>query len=93
MPHKKLSFTRFALPAWIGGVLCLLLCTQAMAQGSPNTITFSKFTVQQDAKDEANGMTGLRLRFDIAFSWEEQDFFKRTFTMTYRLDDGGKYLQ
>lgn len=92
MLYKKLPTTRFSFSVFVGTVLFLLLCSQAIAQTNANTITFSKFTLQQDAKDEANGMSGLRLKFDIAFSWAEEDFFKRTFSMTYRLDENGKTI-
>jgi hypothetical protein len=79
------------LPKLILGLalLCITMGMQAFSQTGKRAVTFSKMTVQEGVVDPSSDLSGLRLRFDIAFSWEEDEFFNRSFKMTYRWDQKG----
>jgi hypothetical protein len=62
----------------------------ASAQGATRTVSISKFTLQ-DGYVESD-FSGLRMQFDMAFNWVETEFMQRSFTVTYRLEQGGKAI-
>ncbi len=70
----------------------MLMVGVAKAQGTTHVVSFSKFTVKEGYKQESDGVTGLQLQFDLAFNWLEEDYFKRSFQLSYRMLHNGTEL-
>ncbi|HEX2900037.1 MAG TPA: hypothetical protein VHS96_09990 [Bacteroidia bacterium] len=62
------------------------------SQGSPRKVTFSKFTLTENVNPGNRGVTGLELQFDASFNWEETDFFKRDFNLSFRMEQAGNVV-
>jgi hypothetical protein len=73
-------------------LLAMLLLGVAKAQGTAHVVSFSKFTVKEGYKQESDGVTGLLLQFDVAFNWLEDDYYKRSFQLSYRVLHNGNEL-
>ncbi len=70
---------------------CLMLSTLSVSgqTASPRKVTFSKFTVTENVDQYSKGITGLLLKFDVTFNWEETDFFKKSFNLMFRMEQNG----
>lgn len=71
-------------------VVLLILAMYVQAQGTSRTVTFPKFALQEAALE--GDFSGLRMQFDIGFNWVEEDFFKRSFTVSYRMVQGDRVV-
>lgn len=73
-------------------LLFIVMQASAWAQGTPRKITFSNFKVQENVNQYGKGITGLELRYDLYFNWEEPDFFKQSFTQGFRMVQGDRLV-
>lgn len=53
-------------------------------------VTLSKFTVTENATKFGSSVTGIELRFDLAFNWRESEFMRKSFQPAFRLVQGGQ---
>lgn len=90
----RIKFATKGASAWkVLALAALFTCMAAAPALAQRIVTFSNFTVQQDAVEDARtGAKGLLLKFDAAFNWTETDFFQRQFDVRYRMEQDGRVV-
>ncbi len=88
----KIKFRAILRPLGAFFLCGFLLAANLLAQGTERKVVFSKITLQENATNSSNGFTGLSLKFDVGFSWVEEDFFKREFALSYRVEQNGSVI-
>ncbi|MFM2374971.1 MAG: hypothetical protein RLZZ165_67 [Bacteroidota bacterium] len=70
----------------------LIWAVSGYSQTLRRQVTVSRFAVQENAWKGSLGFSGLELRFDVRFHWNETDFTKRSFSLGYRLEQNGRVV-
>jgi hypothetical protein len=73
---------------WMLAGICLV-SLGAYAQGSARKVTFSNFTLAENVNRHGKGITGLELKYDVYFNWEDTEFFSQNFEVKFRLVQNG----